>query len=156
MTKPPRLSKKDLSHVNLATDDHAGADLHEATLRHADLQQTNRSGADRTDMDLTEANLGGASLRDATATDATLKGADRREGNRVTAELASAELNPTASGSTQSPRPLPARDAAGAWHRGRPDPSASRDRVPAAPCSAEAASVLAWEDDGGPCEPSDD
>jgi hypothetical protein len=114
--------------------------LHEATLRHADLQQTNRSGADRTDADLMEASLGGASLRDATATDATLKGADLREGNRVTAELTSAELDP----------------AAGAWHRGRPDPSASRERVPAAPCSAEAASVLAWEEDGGPCEPSDD
>ena len=102
MTKPPRLAKKDLSHVNLATDDLAGADVPEATLRHADLQQTDRSGADRTDADLTEANLRGASLRDATATDATLKGADLREGNRVTAELASAELDPTASGSTHS------------------------------------------------------
>jgi hypothetical protein len=156
MTKPPRLAKKDLSHVTLATDGLAGADVHEATLRDADLQQTNRSGADRTDADLTEANLGGASLRDATATDATLKGADLPEGNRVTAELASAELDPTASGSTHSPRPRPVRDAADAWRRGRPDPSASRERVPAAPYSAEAASVQAWEDDGGPCEPSDD
>ena len=111
--------------------------------------------ADLTDTDLTDANLGDASLRDATTTDATLKGADLREGDRVTAELASAELNPSATDSTHSPRPLPARDAAGAWHRGRPDPSASRERVPAAPCSDEAASVLVWEDDGGPCEPSD-
>ena len=150
MTKPPRLAKKDLTHVNRATDDHAGADSHEATLRHADRQQTNRSGADRTDADLTEANLGGAS------TDATLKGTDLREGNRVTAELASAELDPTASGSTHSPRPLPARDAAGAWHRGRSDPSASRERVPAAPSSDEAASVLVWEGEGGRCEPIDD
>ena len=156
MTKPPRLAKKDLSHVNLATDDLAGADLPEANVRHADLQLTNLSGADLTDADLTEANLGGASLQDATATDAPLKGANLPEGNRVTAELASAELDPTASDSTRSPRSLPARDAAGAWHRGRPDPSASRERVPAAPCSAEAASGLAWEDDGGPCEPSDD
>lgn len=156
MTKPPRLAKKDLSPVNRATDDHAGADSHEATLRHADRQQTNRSGADRTDAELNEANLGGASLRDATATGATLKGADRREGNRVTAELASAELDPTTSGSTHSPRPLPARDAAGAWHRGRPDPSASRERVPAAPSSAEAAAVLVWEGEGGRCEPSND
>ena len=142
MTKPPRLAKKDLSPVNRATDDHAGADSHEATLRHADRQQTNRSGADRTDAELNEANLGGASLRDATATGATLKGADRREGNRVTAELASAELDPTTSGSTHSPRPLPARD--------------SRERVPAAPSSADAASVLVWESEGGRCEPSDD
>ena len=156
MTKPPRLAKKDLSHVNLATDDLAGADSHEATLRHADLQHTNRSDADQTAADLTRANLGGASLRVATDTGATLKGADLRGGNRVTAELASAELDPTTSGSPQSPRPLPARDAADAWHRGRPDPSASRERVPAAPSSAEAAAVLVWEGEGGRCEPSND
>jgi uncharacterized protein YjbI with pentapeptide repeats len=136
MTKPPRLAKKDLSPVNRATDDHAGAGSYEATLQHADRQQTNRSGADRTDADMNEANLGGASLRDATATGATLKGADLGESNRVTAE--------------------PARDAAGAWHRGRPDPSASRERVLAAPSSAEAAAVLVWEGEGGRCEPSND
>jgi hypothetical protein len=157
MTKPPCLAKKDLSPVNRVIDDLVGADVHEANVRrHADLLQTNLSGADRTDADLNEANLGGRRLRKTIATGATLKGADLREGNRVTAELASVELDPTTSGSTHSPRPLLTRDAAGAWHRGRSDPSASREHVPAGPSSAEAPSVLVWEGEGGRCEPSDD
>jgi uncharacterized protein YjbI with pentapeptide repeats len=63
MTNERNVAKKDLSHVNRATANLSGVDLHAVRLRDATRTEPNLEAADLTDTDQTNANLGGACLR---------------------------------------------------------------------------------------------